>query len=204
MIRVNLLRSLGLTTASPVGSGGSFVISEDVQKQAFLKLLFIIIIPFCLKFWSDTRVKNLKRQLNELQTEIKNIESQKKSFGDAAPIFEKYKKEESKIKEQSDTIRQLAENRLRELKALDSLQSLTPSQVWYKFIEVEGSNVRASGYSSSEEGIAQLFSALNGSPVFSRFEPGAQAEQLINGSRVKSFEVSFQIGRSDESSESYQ
>jgi Tfp pilus assembly protein PilN len=129
--------------------------------------------------------------------QVAEVDKKKASFGDIAPKVEKFTKEKAKIDKQLEVIRELSRNRLRGVKALDSLQSLIPSQVWFDDIAIDGDHVIASGFSNTDEGITTLYSALNNSPVFSQFTPRDQVETVVNEIRVKRFQVEFRIGRQE-------
>jgi hypothetical protein len=55
--------------------------------------------------------------------------------------------------------------------------------------------VIAEGYSNTPEGTSTLYTALNNSPLFSRFEPKRETEVTVSGVTAKRFEVEFHIGK---------
>lgn len=197
MIRINLLRSTGMSAAAPAfGADGSVgVVVVDQQKIGAMKLVAILIFPILLYVYETMNVSSLESQRADIEAQAAAVEAKNAAYGDVGPRVERYTKEKQRIDSQLGIIRELAKNRLREVKALDSLQSLTPPQVWFDTIKIEGSLVKATGYSVSDDGLGALFSSLNNSPVFSRFEPKAQSQTVSSsGERTVKFDVEFQIG----------
>jgi Tfp pilus assembly protein PilN len=200
MIRINLLRSTGMTTSAPVmsgfgGGGGTQVVVVDQEKIGGLKLVVILLFPILLYGYEYMNISSLEAQKTEVEAQAAAVEGKRAAYGDAGPKVEKYTKEKQRIDSQLGTIRELSKGRLREVKTLDSLQSLTPPQVWFDSIKIEGNLVHAAGYSITDEGLSALFSSLNSSPVFSKFEPKSQSqEQTPSGQRIVKFEVEFVIG----------
>lgn len=199
MIKINLLRSMGLDSAPAMGGGGA--LSAEMQKAAVLKIVMMGVFPGMLYVWETINIGNLNQRVAALQSEIKSVEGKKSSYGETAPLVEKYTKEKQKIEKQSDVIRGIMRNRLREVKALDSLQTITPSQVWFSKIDIKGSLVEAAGYSNTDEGLATLYTALGNSQFFSRFEPKQQGVASQGGTQVKSFSIEFNIGRQEPEAE---
>jgi Tfp pilus assembly protein PilN len=192
MIRVNLLRNLGLDTGA---SAGIQVVAVDQQKQGAIKGAVILLFPVLLYVYETTNITSLNERRDALNHQITDINKKKAAFGDSGPKVEKFTKEKKKIDEQVEVIRSIARNRLREVKTLDSLQTLTPSQVWFEDIAIDGNLVKASGYSNTPDGVETLYAALNNSPLFSRFEPKGQTQEVQNGMQVVKFKIEFRIGR---------
>ncbi|RYZ74522.1 MAG: hypothetical protein EOP05_09165 [Proteobacteria bacterium] len=204
MIRVNLLRSTGMTPAAPamggmfsgMGSGGGTSVAVvDQEKVGGIKLAVILCFPILLYAYEFMNISGLETEKAKVEAEAAAVEGKRAAYGDSGPKVEKYTKEKQRIDTQLATIRELTKTRLREVKTLDSLQSLTPAQVWFDSIKIEGNLVKASGYSITDEGLASLFQQLNSSPVFSKFEPKSQTQSTsASGQRTVKFEVEFTIG----------
>lgn len=198
MIRINLLKSTGLTATPSVGGGGD-VGAVDQQKLGAAKLFVILLCPILLYAYEYSNISTLKAQVVAAEEEAKKVEAKKAAFGDAAPKVEKYTKLKAKIDSQMATIRSLTRNRLREVKALDSLQEITPSQVWYESITMNGGLVKAKGYSLTDEDLTALFSKLTNSAIFSRFEPKSQTYATsASGAKIVKFDIEFRVGKQDQ------
>ncbi|MEK7358109.1 MAG: PilN domain-containing protein, partial [Bdellovibrionota bacterium] len=132
------------------------------------------------------------------EARVTAVEAEIAQYGDQGPRVEKYTKERQRIEQHLDGIEAIAKDRLREVKALDSIQTITPLQVWFDDILIEGGRVKANGFSNTDEGVATLYASLQNSPMFSGFEPKSQAQESVNGVKVMRFQVEFRIGKAME------
>jgi Tfp pilus assembly protein PilN len=189
MIKVNLLRNMGLDQV------GGDAVSADTQRKALIKILVVGLFPGALMIYEKFNLSVLSAEVQEVEAKVQKVEQEKASFGDAAPIVEKYTKEKKKIDKDLDVIRGLAKNRLREVKALDALQSLLPSHSWISELKIVDNNVNLRGYSTAEEGVADLIRALDQSAFFSKVNPKSTIEEVLPSGPVKKFELEFRIGK---------
>lgn len=207
MIRVNLLRTTGMSASAPTSNpfgggaptGGTAIISVDSEKAGGAKLAVILIFPILLYAYEYMTISELEVKKTQVTNEATAIEGKRSAYGDAGPRVEKYKKEKERIDTQLNAIRELTKDRLRVLKTLDTLQTITNTitQVWFNSIKIEGPLVKVAGYSLSDEGLNTLFTALNSSPFFSKLVPLNQEAAQENGQRVVKFQVEFTIGRGE-------
>lgn len=201
MIRINLLRSAGLASSTVIssssGSGDGGSLGQSAQKIAGAKIAVILACPILLYAYEQSNISSLNEQLTTVTAEATAVEGKKSAYGDTGPKVEKYTKQKEKIESQIVVIRELTKNRLREVKALDALQEITPSPVWYEDIQMKNGLISVKGHSLTEEGLTTLFSSLQDSAIFSRFEPKNQSYQDNAGARVLNFEVEFRVGRQE-------
>lgn len=194
MIRVNLLRNTGLDAAS-AGGQGIQVIAVDQQRIAIVKIFVILALPGALYVYESLNISSLQQQASQAEARVTAVEAEIAQYGDQGPRVEKFTKEKQRIDQHLDGIQAIAKNRLREVKALDNIQSLTPLQVWFENILIDGGLVKATGYSNTDEGVATLYAKIQNDPMFSNFEPKSQQQEVVNGLKVMKFEVEFRIGR---------
>ncbi len=202
MIRINLLRSTGFSaTPSMMGTSSSIDVSGgDQKKLAFGKLAVMLIFPLLLYAYEYSNLSALKTQFEAADTAVKSVDAKKAAFGDAAPKVEKYTKQKKKIDAQMIVIRALTKDRLREVKALDAIQEITPPQIWYNSLSFEGGEVTAKGYAVTDADLQTLYARLSTSPLFSNFTPGASGGPADpNGKQATKFECKFRIGKQDAS-----
>lgn len=206
MIRVNLLRTTGMTASAPTSNpfgggagGGTSLITVDSEKTAGAKLAVILLFPLLLYGYEYMTLSELETQRTQITNEASAVEGKRSAYGDAGPRVEKYKKEKERIDTQLNAIRELTKDRLRVLKTLDTLQTITNTitQVWFDSIKIDGPVVNVAGYSLTDEGLSTLFSSLNNSPFFSKLVPLKQEAAQENGQRVVKFQVEFTIGRGE-------
>jgi Tfp pilus assembly protein PilN len=196
MIRVNLLRNTGLDAAI-VGGQGIQVIAVDQQRNAIIKVFVSIVLPLVLYVYESINISNLQQAASQAEARVAAVEAEIAQYGDQGPRVEKFTKEKQRIDQHLDGIQAIAKNRLREVKALDNLQSLTPLQVWFEEVSIEGGLVKAKGFSNTDEGVATLYAKIQNEAMFSNFEPKSQEQDTVNGVKVMKFEVEFRIGRQE-------
>ena len=197
MIKVNLLKNTGLEGAAISSQPGMHIVAVDQQKLAIGKVAVMLVFPGLVWVYESINISSLSQSLAAIQKQVTELDAEKQKYGDAAPKVEKFTKEKKRIDQHLDGIRELAKNRLREVKALDMLQTITPNQVWFDKILIDGSHVKATGYSNTDEGIETLYAQLSHSAMFSSFEPKSQSQETVNGQKVMRFDVEFRIGRSE-------
>lgn len=201
MIRVNLLRNVGLATAgtSMGTSMGGELVSVDVRRQAAIKAAIVCLFPLLLYIWENLRINTLESERTQLQQRVDTVEAERASFGSAGPRVDKANKLKAKIEKEIKVIRELAKNRLREVKALDQLQSVLPAGTWVREIEMSGGKIALAGFAINETAVTDLLTALNSNLFFSSVSPrGTRTVQNSALGQVTEFNVEFRVGRQEE------
>ena len=200
MIRVNLLRNLGLAASGTSMTGGSGdIISVDVRRQAVVRLVVILLFPLLLFIWEKLKINSLEAQKAQTQQRVDAVEGEKSSFGSAGPRVEKANKLKQKIQREIAVIRDLAKNRLREVKALDQLQSVLPSGVWLRKVTMESGKISMVGLALTSASVTELLTALNSNVFFSQVEPkGTKAQPHEMLGNVTEFQIQFRVGRQED------
>jgi Tfp pilus assembly protein PilN len=202
MIKINLLRSTGLSAApsTMMGTSAGFeATSGSEQKLALGKLGVLLLFPLLIYAYEYSNISTLKEQEASAVGEAQKLEDKKKSFGDAAPRVEKFKQQKAKIDRQMSVIRVLAKNRLQAVKALDAIQELTPPQIWYSALIIDNGDVVAQGFATSYADFQPFYNRISSSPIFSNFNPIKQESTPtdVNGRPAYKFEVRFHIGKAE-------
>lgn len=205
MIRINLLRNMGMSSAGTAmgtavaGSGVPELISVDVRRQAAVKVVVILMFPMMLFIWEKLRINSLQAEKAQVQQRVDAVEAEKASFGSAAPRVEKANKLKDKIEKEIKVIRELAKNRLREVKALDQLQSVLPSGTWLSEVSMDGGKIILEGFALNEGSLTELLTALNSNVFFSMVQPKGTTLQTnpVLGSVTK-FTIEFRVGRQED------
>lgn len=197
MIKINLLKNLGLSKSGGIAAIEASVdsLAPDSMKHGIAKLAAILLFPLGLIIYEKINVSEIEGHIAVVTAKLESLRTERQGFGDAGPRIEKYNKEKQRIDKELETVRELARNRLRELKALDAIQTLIPEKTWAKSIVFSGNSIRFDGYSSAEEGPTQMMRALESNVFFSKVEPKeTTSEQTPNGV-IKKFRIDFNIGR---------
>jgi hypothetical protein len=201
MIKVNLLRNMGLVQgagAADSGGAGASAVSVDARQDAIKKLLAILIIPIGLIAYEKTSLSDLEAELVNLQNKLTEVQAEREKYGDQGPRVEKHTKEKKKIEEETEIVKDLARLRLREVKSLDALQSLIPQRTWIRKVAISGNTVRLDGYSASDSGVSDFIRALENSVFFSRVEPKSTSQEMLRTGPVKRFELEFRVGKREQ------
>lgn len=201
MIRVNLLKSAGATSSvssSGSSSSSSEAPSAQTQKEAGLRLAVILGAVALLYLYNMFIVGAQKERLDAINQEVAGIEAQKTALGPTTPLVEKYNAEKKTIESQLEVLRALARNRLREVKALDAIQSLMSEKTWLRELKTESGNLTMSGYSLTDDGITDLIRSLDTSVFFSDLIVKSTSEERLDQTTVKRFDVEFKIGARSE------
>ena len=152
-----------------------------------------------LFIWEKLRINTLQAEMAQIQQRVDAVESEKASFGSAAPRVEKANRLKEKIEKEIKVIRDLAKNRLREVKAFDQLQSVLPAGTWLSEVVMEGGKIEMSGFALNEGALTELLTALNGNVFFSMVQP--KGTSLIANEALGSvtkFTIEFRVGRQEE------
>lgn len=203
MIRINLLRTMGVsgvgTNIGTSASSGGDIISVDVRRQAAIKVAIILLFPTLMFIWEKLRLNSLQSDQVQIQQKVTAVEAERASFGSTAPRVAKANKLKEKMTKEIKIIRELARNRLREVKALDQLQTILPDKTWISAIKIEGSKITLDGYALNESAITELMTALNTNAFFSGVQPKGQVQETnkILG-QVTKFGFEFRVGNSEE------
>jgi Tfp pilus assembly protein PilN len=195
MIKINLLRNIGgLGTAEGAGAPA---LSVDSFKSGALRFFIIICFPILFYGFEKFNLYEIQGQVDEAQKKLDTLRAERAKFGDAAPRIKQYNEQKQKIDKNLEVIRELARNRLREVKALDAIQSVMPEKTWARVIAFSGNSVRFEGVSASDDGPTQMMKSLEANVLFSHVEPSATTtEQLATGS-VKNFKINFVVGKAE-------
>ena len=210
MIKVNLLRNVGMAKASEVGGAaamgeagiGGGPLSADAQKSAAIKIAVIMVFPLLFLVYEKIAINDISARVQVIQAKIDVLKEERAKFGDAAPKIEKYNKEKQRIDKELDIVRGISRGRLRELKTLDALQSLMPNKTWARKIAFKGGSVILEGFSDGDDGVTELIRALEGNVLFSKVElkfttSEQGSDSSGTGSSLKKFEIEFRIGRQE-------
>ncbi|MCM2281627.1 MAG: PilN domain-containing protein [Bdellovibrionaceae bacterium] len=171
------------------------MVSQDLQKQAGLRLMVIISFVGLIIAYEKMQLSAKEQVIAQVRTEINQTRATKDKFGDAAPIVEKYEAEKKKLDSTIRVLEGLTENRLREVKLLDAVQSLTPARGWLEEIKVENGKASLIGYAPDEATVNALFRALEGNVLFSNVKVKSEAREVPNAGLVHRFEFTFNAGR---------
>ena len=197
MIRINLLRNVGMSTGGAAVQSASIAISPDLQKAAGIRLAVILLFPLAVFGYEKFNLSVLQGEVDKVNAQVTDINNQKAAFGSVAPKVERFTKEKKEIEKQADAVRELARSRLREVKTLDALQSFMPEQAWLSDLSIKGNVVVLNGFTLADDGVTRLIKALESSVLFSQITPTSTSKVDLPGGPAKKFQLEFRVGKQE-------
>lgn len=195
MIKVNLLKNRSMqgggdtTYAVSIDRGGN-----EAQKEAVIKIMLMAVFAVVLVFVENHNVDSLKEeqqrymiQLNELQAEVDKLKAENSKVSE----LEKQSKE---LEDKMKIMKQLSKNRLRELKALDYMQTIMPERVWLTTLTYQDEKFSLKGFALTDDDLTDLIQALDKSVFFTDVILLQAKEQNTPDGTLKNFEITTAIG----------
>ncbi len=202
LIRVNLLRNInGGQTSSGALLGGASSSSDAVIKQMAAGKAVSLLVPAIILFGIEKyNISILNQKLLRANEQIAKVEQDIKAFGETEPLLEKYGAIKTKLEKEFDALQVIGNNRLREVKTLDSLQTIIPARNWINDLSIdESGRVSLNGFSETPDGAFSFVKAIEENPNFSDVSKvnvsteEAAGAHIENGLKKYSFE--FKIGK---------
>lgn len=191
MIEVNLLKGNAVTSGFDVKA----LADEGDQKTAVLKIL-VALLPVVGLYVYEGQVKEGKQnEFSRLQQQTTDVRARMEGLGNALELVERYKLEKKKLKDQIAVIRRLSRERLREVRALDALQSLVPQKAWLTNFEIDGTKVKIEGLALSDAAVTDFVEGLEESLFFDEVILGSTVEEKTSAGPLRKYELSCSLGK---------
>ena len=107
---------------------------------------------------------------------------------------EQVKGQIDQLQEKLDILTGLSRKRLRELKALDSLQNFLPNGVWFRTLKYNGRGFDLNGSSATNEDLDEFEAALNASPVYTNVIRLSSVSSQTTQGTIINFQLQFDLG----------
>ncbi len=191
MIEVNLLKGNAVTSGFDVKA----LADEGDKKTAALKIL-VALLPVVGLYVYEGQVKEGKQnEFSRLQQQTTDVRARMEGLGNALELVERYKLEKKKLKDQIAVIRRLSRERLREVRALDALQSLVPQKAWLTNFEIDGTKVKIEGLALSDAAVTDFVEGLEESLFFDEVILGSTVEEKTSAGPLRKYELSCSLGK---------
>lgn len=198
MIRVNLLRSIGVAKGPTTGVATDPGLDTDmsfVKTEGGLKakgILFIAPIILVIVFIQYNYLEK-KSKRDRLQKELKVVQAELKRLEPDVREVERYKEEKRKLEAQLEVVKSLSKERLRNVKSLDALQSLIPQKAWLDSLVIKDSRVILAGFAVDDIVVSEFLQNLESSIFFSNVTLVASEDQKTKAGVVKKFSIRTQL-----------
>lgn len=191
MIRINLASAKGMASLSPGvgGDGGVVIVSDQVRKDALVKLLVIILIPMGLYFYEQQNIPAIYAELNQKQATLAQLAEFNLRAENAVREIKKFKEDERKIQSRISALERISKNRFREVKVLDLFQQVIPERLWLTRVDIKDGKILLAGLSMSDIDISTFMDSLSKSVFLQDVVLISSAEDIQEGMTLKKFEI---------------
>lgn len=193
MIRINLTSTRTISAGSG-GSGGEVsgevVITDQVRKDALVKMLVILLAPIGLFFYEQQNIPTIQSELARKQNALMELQTFNAKAENAVQEIKKFKEDEKKIQARIEVLEKLAKDRFREVKVLDLFQQVIPEKVWFNRVDLKDGKVLLAGFSTSDIDISTFMDSLSKSVFLQEVVLVSSSEHIQDGMTLKKFEIS--------------
>ena len=198
MIRVNLLKSK-ISNAEEAETEGIAFTGDDSQEpinkqQLIVKVFLILLAPIVVYFYEDYNLDQLLRAKSGIQTQLNQGTTKLNQLKVKAGKAQEVEGEVQKLEEKLKILVELSRKRLRELKALDSLQNMIPDSVWVESLDYDGENFQLLGGALNDKGLNDFVVGLEESPYYQNVIVLRAIEKKALKGTVKEFEIASVLG----------
>ena len=199
MIKVNLLRSraegVGEETFAVSAQGGAASsLSKSDQVEVIKKVFVASLATLGLFIYEWYNVDVQSKRAVTAQAEVRAVERKLKAVNDELANYKDVQDESKILEDKISILKALSKVRLREVKSLDFLQSITPEAVWYQEVEYRDTVFKLEGYAITDDALSQLIKELEKSIYFTDVILMKANESKQPSGTVKAFSIQANIG----------
>ena len=201
MIKVNLLKTkvsggvADMTSTATIGTASVSVGVENLSPvEVILKIALMIVFAYGLSYYETDNIETLQGQLKKEKSATSETQKQLTELRAQAGRAEQVKGQIDQLQEKLDILTGLSHKRLRELKALDSLQNFLPNGVWFRTLKYNGRGFDLNGSSATNEDLDEFEAALNASPVYTNVIRLSSVSSQTTQGTIINFQLQFDLG----------
>lgn len=170
MIKVNLIHSktAGAQSASGLSFGQASSRSSGNEIEAVKKIFvmcFLTILLWSYEYYNIENLTDISRKYSNEDANLKADVLRKRKVTEEAKIMQQQLKV---IDNKIEIIKKLSKGRLREMKALDTLQTIIPEKAWFENLTYKDGSLEIKGFVLEDEDLGLFFRALEGRANFTR------------------------------------
>jgi len=197
MIKINLARRKGTGTgtgATGVDSTESHFEIHDAgasaQKGALVKLVLMFAFVGGLMFYENQNVTSYQAEMIKQSAKITELQTDLEGKRSVTSGMEVIEKSAQVLEQKLAIMKKLSRVRLREVKALDYIQSVVPEKIWFSNIVFDDNKLVLQGYAVSDDDLNELTKGLENSVQFSNVIILQATDARVANSSFKQFEIS--------------
>ncbi len=193
MIKVNLLKSDNKAAARPKGEaieGELVLVSRD---DAYKRLLLVLVFPLLLFGYEKMTIPSKQAEAAELSTMLSQLQEHNSKFENSYKEIQKFREDKQKLETKIGIIDSLSKDRLKDVKALDAIQSSVPEKAWLNSLDMIGNKMQLVGLAMSDADISLFMDNLSKSVYFKDVNLVSSVEQSTDTGVLKGFEINCLI-----------
>jgi Tfp pilus assembly protein PilN len=161
MIKINLLRSQEQQRTDDYGAtevAGALGPTKEEQLDVLKKIGVIMLPTLLLIGYEWYNIDFLTAQKDKAFGALKKVEKELNTLNSEMKLYADVEQEAKVLEDKIGILRDLSRIRLREVKALDFLQSVTPEAVWFKTISYTNLKFVFQGYAVTDDALSVFYS----------------------------------------------
>lgn len=197
MIKINLANSTtGLATGMSSGySTEGFATSDQVRRDALVRLLLILAGPALLYFYEMQSLPAKQAELGSKQQMLSELQAYNEKQAASVAEIKKFKEDEALIEARIAALEKISVDRQREVRVLELLQTIIPEKAWLTRIQLEPDSVLLQGLALSDFEVSSFLDSLTRSVFLMDVNLLNSIEVIQDGIPLKKFEISCLLER---------
>jgi Tfp pilus assembly protein PilN len=168
--------------------------SPDDTKLAAAKIGLMLLFTIALMFYESFNMSSLREEATKLSAQANQLRAEvSKGKAENEKALET-QKEIKELESRIELMKELGEKRMRELKALDHLQSIIPKQLWFKEVKYKEQQFDITGYAVSDDDLTDFLQGLEKQSYFSDVVLEQAIEVKNQTGFLKQFKITAVLG----------
>lgn len=208
MIRINLLpakgssgtagsASAGFGSASLGGGSEGLVFTEDVKKDALVKLIILLLGPVILYIYEMNNIPGIVAQISQKQQVLDELKVFNEQSAASVAEIKKFKENEAQIESRISALEKISHDRFREVKIMDLFQAIMPERAWLTRMSINADKLEIRGLAMSDSEVSFILDSLTKSVLVIDVKLVDSSEVEQDGIVLKRFEISCSLEKSD-------
>jgi Tfp pilus assembly protein PilN len=175
VIRINLLNNYSSSSVSPTGTVAPTPGAETAIAQFrdagftpdLLVKIVMALVPFLLVMSYDYYAANMRQSaLAAANAELTDARQKLESLKPQVEAVQKFQENKKKLQSKIDVIRSISRERLKNVKALDALQTIIPPKVWLRKLVISDNRISFDGNAVEDIDVSSFMQGLEESVFF--------------------------------------
>jgi type IV pilus assembly protein PilN len=169
---------------------------EAAQQQLTILSAIIVVALMAMGAIYIITAGKLKATKSEITRSENELADLKKKIGE----IDNLKKLQADVQKKLDILNQLRKEKTGPAMRLARLSDIVPEKMWLTKYQESGAAVAISGFSYSEDNIADFMRSIQSSSEFMNVELQVSEQQELNGVKLKKFDIScvLKVGKKEE------